>query len=72
MALKNGGRNPQKEERKEKMQPTDIDTSIYEEVIKGYNGSGLGLGELAHLAREVEAELNAWYDMSKEQEDLIR
>jgi hypothetical protein len=54
------------------MQQTDIDTSIYEAVKKGYKGSGLGLGKLANLAREVEAELNAWYDMSEEQEDLIR
>ena len=56
------------------MQPTDIDTSIYEEVIKGYNGSGLGLGELAHLAREVEAELDVMIvGLEKlEREELIR
>lgn len=54
------------------MQKTDIDTSIYGEVIKGYRYSGFGLGELAHIAREVETELDAWYDMSEEQENLIR
>ena len=56
------------------MQKTDIDTSLYGEVIKGYKGSGLGLGELAHIAREVETELNAWIvEFEKEKgEDLIR
>ena len=53
------------------MQKTDIDTSIYEEVIKGYRYSGFGLGELAHIAKQVEAEMNAWYDMTEEREDLI-
>ena len=42
------------------MQQTDIDTSIYEEVVKGYRYSGFGLAELAHIARQVETELNAW------------
>ena len=54
------------------MQPTDIDTSIYEEVIKGYRYSGFGLGEFAHIAKQVEAQLNAWYGMSEEQEEQIR
>ena len=56
------------------MEQTDIDTSIYEEVVKGYrySGFGLGLGELAHIARQVETELNAWYDLTEEQEEQIR
>jgi len=54
------------------MQPIEIDISIYGEVIKGYRYSGFGLGEFAHIAKQVEAELNAWYGMSEEQEDLIR
>ena len=56
------------------MRLTDIDPSIYEAVVKGYNGSGFGLGELAHLAREVETELNAWIVELEnlEREDLIK
>lgn len=57
-----------KEERKEKMQPTDIDTSIYEEVIKGYRYSGFGLGEFAHIAKQVEAELDVMFELLNEKE----
>lgn len=60
------------EKRKEKMEETDIDTSIYEAVMKGYrySGFGLGLGELAHIARQVETELDAWIvGLEKEKEE---
>ena len=50
------------------MQQTDLDPSIYEEVVKGYRYSGLGLGELAHIARQVEAELDMMFELLNEKE----
>lgn len=38
-----------------------VDSSLFEEVVRLYKGSGKTLGELAALTRGIRSELNAWY-----------
>ena len=50
------------------MEQRDLDPSIYEEGMKGYRHSGLGLGELANIARQVETELDVMFELLNEKE----
>lgn len=49
---------------------SDPSTFLY--VLGKVKGCGMSLGEVATRARKFEAEMNAWYDMTKEQEEEIR
>jgi hypothetical protein len=46
----------------EENQRKPVDPSVYREVKLAYKGSGQTLGELAAQTRQVEHELNAFYE----------